>query len=85
VVCFAQTTGAQSDENAGGRVAGRVTMQIIRECRMRAAILTGIAKDAPELEVQLLYVAKEHLTLAILSEQLNVGTDRAAHNLPVRV
>ena len=51
-------------------------MQIIRECRMRAAILTGIAKDAPELEVQLLYVAKEHLTLAILSEQLNAGTDR---------
>ena len=51
---------------------------------MRAAILTGIAKDAPELEVQLLYVAKEHLTLAILSEQLNAGTDRAAHKLPVR-
>ena len=36
---------------------------------MRAAILTGIAKDAPELEIQLLYVAKEYLTLAILSEQ----------------
>ena len=49
---------------------------------MRAAILTGIAKDAPELEVQLLYVAKEHLTLAVLSEQLNAGTDRAAPQLP---
>ena len=59
-------------------------MQIIRECRMRAAILTGIAKDAPELEVQLLYVVKEHLTLAILREQLNAGTDRAAHKVPVR-
>ena len=51
---------------------------------MRAAILTGIAKDAPELEIQLLYVAKEYLTLAILSEQLNAATDRAAHKLPVR-
>jgi hypothetical protein len=59
-------------------------MQIIRECRMRAAILTGLAKDAPELENQLLYVAKEYLTLVILSEQLNVGADRAAHKLPVR-
>jgi hypothetical protein len=39
-------------------------MQIIRECRMRAAILTEPAKDAPELEVQLLYVAKKWLTLA---------------------
>ena len=59
-------------------------MQIIRVCRMRAAILTGIAKDAPELEIQLLDVAEEHLTLAILSEQLNAGTDRAAHKLPLR-
>ena len=59
-------------------------MQIIRECRMRAAILTGLAKDAPELENQLLYVAKEYLTLVILSEQLNVGADRAAHKLPAR-
>ena len=38
-------------------------MQIIRECRMRAAILTELAKDAPELENQLLYVAKKWLTL----------------------
>jgi hypothetical protein len=59
-------------------------MQIIRECRMRAAILTGLAKDDPELEVQLLYVAKEYMTLAIISEQLNAGTDRAAHKLPAR-
>jgi hypothetical protein len=43
---------------------------------MRAAILTGIAKDAPELEVQLLYVAKEYLALANLREQLNAGTNR---------
>ena len=55
-----------------------MAMQIIRECRIRAAILTSIAKDAPELEIQLLYVAKEHLTLAIIIEQLNVGTYRAA-------
>jgi hypothetical protein len=27
-------------------------MQIIRECRMRAVILTEIAKDAPEFENQ---------------------------------
>jgi hypothetical protein len=49
-------------------------MQISRECRMRAAILTSIARDAPELEIQLLYIAKEHLTLATISEQLNAGT-----------
>jgi hypothetical protein len=46
-----------------------VAPQIIRECRMRAAILTSIAKDASELEIQLLYVAKDWLTLAIISEQ----------------
>jgi hypothetical protein len=57
-------------------------MQIIRECRMRAAILTGIAKDAPELRDQLLYVARKWLTLAALREQLNAGAGRAAHKLP---
>jgi hypothetical protein len=45
------------------------------------AILTGLAKDAPELENQLLYVAKEYLTLAFLREQLNAGADRAPHKL----
>jgi hypothetical protein len=30
---------------------------------MRAAILTSIAKDAPELEIQLLHAAKEWMTL----------------------
>jgi hypothetical protein len=49
---------------------------------MRATILTGIAKDAPELENQLLYVAEEWLALAALREQLNIGADRAAHKLP---
>ena len=58
-------------------------MQIIRECRTRAAILTELAKDAPELEHQLLYIAQNWLTLAILSEQLNAGTDRAANKLSV--
>ena len=48
------------------------TMQVIRECQMRVQILTELAKDAPEFEDQLLYVAKEWLTLAILIEQLNV-------------
>ena len=57
-------------------------MQIIRECRIRAAILTSIAKDAPELEIQLLYVAKEWLTLADIREQLNADADRAGHKLP---
>jgi len=51
-------------------------MQIIRECRMRAAILTAIAKDAPELESQLLYVAQNWLMLALLREQLNAGADQ---------
>lgn len=56
-------------------------MQIIRECRMRAAILTGLAMDAPELESQLLYVAKKWLMLTILCEQLTASADRADHNL----
>ena len=51
-------------------------MQIIRECRMRATILIELAKDAPELEDQLLYVARKWLTLAALREQLNAGADR---------
>ena len=48
-------------------------MQIVRECRLRAAILTELAKDTPEpeLESQLLYVAQDWLTLARLREQLN--------------
>jgi hypothetical protein len=48
-------------------------MQIIRECQMRAVILTELAKEAPEFESQLLYVAEKWLMLAILSEQLNAG------------
>ena len=59
-------------------------MQIIRECWIRAAILTELAKDASELESQLLYVAQKWLTLAILSEQLNAGADRVANKLSVR-
>jgi len=59
-------------------------MPIIRECRMRAAILAELATDAPELEDQLLYVAKKWLTLAILCEQLTAGADRAAHKLSAR-
>jgi hypothetical protein len=55
-------------------------MQIIRECRMRAAILTSIAKDAPELESQLLYLAQQWVTLATLREQLNARTDRVPDN-----
>jgi hypothetical protein len=53
-------------------------MQLIRECWMRSVILTELAKDAPEFESQLLYVAKKWLTLAILSEQLSAGADTAA-------
>jgi hypothetical protein len=59
-------------------------MQIIRECRMRAAILTGLAKDAPELEFQLLYVAKEYLALATLTEQLNADADRPVSSISER-
>jgi len=60
---------------------GSGTMQIIRECRMRAAILTAIAKDAPELESQLLYVAQKWLMLALLREQLNAGADEPPYRL----
>jgi hypothetical protein len=60
---------------------GSGTVQIICECWMRAAILTGFAKDAPELENQLLYVAEKWLTLAITGEQLSSGADRALHKL----
>jgi hypothetical protein len=87
VVCFAQTTKANQIEDAGGPSVSQVgsgTMQIIRECRMRAVILTEIAKDAPEFENQLLYVAKKWLMLAILSEQFNAGADAAAHKLSAR-
>jgi hypothetical protein len=59
-------------------------MRIIRECRMRATILTELAKNAPELEDQLLYVAKKWLTLVILAEQLNAGADWAADKLSAR-
>jgi len=52
-------------------------MQVSRECQMRAVILTELAKDAPEFEDQLHYVAKAWLTLAILIEQLNVNADPA--------
>ncbi len=57
-------------------------MQIARHCRMRAAILTELAKDAPGLRNQLLYVARNWLTLAILREQLNADADRAARKPP---
>jgi hypothetical protein len=53
-------------------------MQIIRECRMRARILTAIAKDDPEMKNQLLYVAEKWLALAILREQLLANADRKA-------
>ena len=85
MVNFAQTTRPNQIEDALGpsvSQAGSGTMQIIRECRMRAAILTGIAKEAPELKDQLFYVARKWLTLAALREQLNAGADRAAHKLP---
>ena len=52
-------------------------MQIIHECRLRATILTELAKDDTELETQLLYVAQEWLTLAALREQLNTDMDGA--------
>jgi hypothetical protein len=87
MVCFGQTNTPNQIEDAVGPSvsrAGSHTMQIIRECRMRAAILTELAKDAPELENQLLYFAKKWLTLAVLREQLNAGADRAAHKLPAR-
>lgn len=48
-------------------------MKIIHECRMRADILMSIAKEAPELESQLLYAAQEWLALALLREQLNAN------------
>ena len=50
-------------------------MQIIRECRTRAARLKELAKETPELEGQLLYVAQEWLTLATLWEQLNADAE----------
>jgi len=48
-------------------------VQVIRECQMRAVILTELAKDDPSFENQLLYVAREWLTLATLVEQFNVA------------
>ena len=82
--CFAQTTRPNQIEDAVGpsvSQAGNGTMEIIRECRICAAILTAIAKEAPEFEDQLLYLAEKWLTLAILREQLNSGADRAPRKL----
>jgi hypothetical protein len=59
-------------------------MQIIRECRMRAAILTGLAKDAPEFESQLLHAAQEWLMLAILRAQLNAERLEADRKVSTR-
>lgn len=60
-------------------------MQMVRECRIRAVILTELAKEAPpELEIPLLYVAKKWLTLAILVEQFDVDTARTAQKLSAR-
>ena len=87
VVCFAQTTKANQIKHAVGPCVSQVgsgTMQIIRECRMRAVILTELAKDAPEFESQLLYVAEKWLMLAILIRRLDAGSDRAAHKLSLR-
>jgi hypothetical protein len=70
-------------QGAGGpdiSQAGSNAMQIIRECRLRAAILTELAKESPELESQLLYVARKWLALASIREQY--ATDQAAHKLP---
>jgi len=53
------------------------TMQVIRECQVRAVILTELAKDAPEFEDQLLFVANEWLAAAILIEQFNARADMA--------
>jgi hypothetical protein len=45
---------------------------------MRAVILTELAKDDPGFEDQLLYVAREWLTLATLVEQFNVACNSRA-------
>jgi hypothetical protein len=57
-------------------------MQIIRECRMRARILTSIAQDDPEMKNQLLYVAEKWLALATLREQLLANADRKPDKKP---
>ena len=41
-------------------------MQRTNECRSRALVLMELAKEAPELKEQLLYVAQKWLTLAAL-------------------
>jgi hypothetical protein len=74
VVNFEQTREANQIEHAVGPVFPKSG---VAPC----AILTGLAKDAPELENQLLYVAEKWLTLAIIGEQLSSGADRALHKL----
>lgn len=60
-------------------------MQIVRECRIRAVILTELATEAPpELEIPLLYAAQKWLTLASLVEQFNVDRARTAQKLSAR-
>ena len=54
------------------------TVQVIRGCQMRAVILTELAKADPDFENQLLYVAREWLTLATLVEQFDVACNSHA-------
>ena len=60
-------------------------MQVIRECQMRAVLLTELAKDAPEFENQLLFVAKKWLAAAILIEQFNARADVAPKSFARRL
>jgi hypothetical protein len=64
--CFAQTTKAHQGDDDAIVPSRSGTVQVIRECQMRAVILTELAKDDPVFEDQLLYVAREWLTLATL-------------------
>ena len=77
MVNFEQTREANQIEHAVGPVFPKSG---VAPCKS-LAILTGLAKDAPELENQLLYVAEKWLTLAIIGEQLSSGADRALHKL----
>jgi hypothetical protein len=56
----------------------------IRECRMRAKILIALAKDAPELENQLLLRCQKMAAARHFKGAAQRRADRVAHKLSAR-
>jgi hypothetical protein len=51
-------------------------MKLARHCRKRATELKEMAKDAPDLEEQLLHIADDWMTVARLREKFYAGMNQ---------